>query len=141
MSAEVEGCLTEPEELVPLTLPTSRQCALLLLGLVEMKEKARNKEINRLRIAEVSLRRLWWRHRIPPDLIGEVSGWLLYAGWVFFVTGEGFALIRSDATKGWLRLSSKSFQPDLPAVAKGTFDFAKLERLLAPSDRLVGDED
>jgi hypothetical protein len=47
--------------------PTARECALLLLRLIEMKEQERKREVSRLRIAEISLKRLWGA---PPDLPG-----------------------------------------------------------------------
>ena len=61
--------------------PTARECALLLLRLIEAKEDERKKKggkdaeskISRLRIAEISLKRLWLRRRISAEFVEEVT--------------------------------------------------------------------
>jgi hypothetical protein len=39
-------------------------------------EQGGRKEILRLRIAEISLKRLWGRRRISPEFVEEVAEWL-----------------------------------------------------------------
>src|SRR5688500_6880298 len=56
--------------------PTVRECALLLLRLMAVKEEERGREVTRLRVAEISLRRLWGRRRISPEFAEEVAEWL-----------------------------------------------------------------
>src|SRR5215210_7080019 len=56
--------------------PTPRECALLILHLIHAKEQERGKDFLRLRIAEISLKRLWGRRRISPEFVEEVAEWL-----------------------------------------------------------------
>ena len=57
------------------------------------------------------------------------------AGWVLFFAGESYALVKLSVVNGWMRIGSKWVAPTLSQVARGTFNFQALERLL------VGDED
>src|SRR3954470_10016640 len=80
-----EGSKTSPAEtVVGLYKPTVRQCALLLLRLIELKEQEMGREVSRLRIAEVSLKRLWGRRRISPEFVEAVAEWMSDAGITLF---------------------------------------------------------
>ena len=84
--------------------PPARECA-LLLRLLEVKEqerkaKSRNAtegkdgKVSRLRIAEVSLRRLWLRRRISAEFVEEVAEWLSGADWSLFFAGTTYTKSR-----------------------------------------------
>ncbi len=112
--------------------PTELECALLLLALIEKKEKEINREITRLRVAELTLERLWSRHRPSNQFLEEITNWLFRAGWVLFYAGSSFAMVKIDTVEGWPRLSSKVMRDDLSRVSRGKYDFAKLyPRLMA----------
>ena len=117
--------------------PEPYQMALLLLSLVAEREKvlkAAGKEtaVSRFRLSEATFRRLAKRNRIPPDFFAEVQEWLFDAGWSLFFTGSSYyAMIKTDAVDGWVRLGSKRIDDQLAAVERGTFDFNSLAHLLA----------
>jgi hypothetical protein len=117
--------------------PEPYQVALLLLSLVVEREKvlkAAGKEtaVSRFRMSEATFRRLAKRNRIPPDFFAEVQDWLFDAGWSLFFTGSSYyAMIKTDAVDGWVRLGSKRIDDQLAAVERGTFDFDSLAHLLA----------
>jgi hypothetical protein len=127
--------------------PTARECALLLLHLMSEKEEEERKRevggkkgITRLRISELSLKRLWSRRRILPEFAEEVADWLAGAGVTLFFAGSTYAVVRTVVVEGWPRATSKRLKADMEAVAQGSFDFTKLEHLLAGVDQ-SGDED
>ena len=120
--------------------PTARECALLLLRLIEARESERGKEITRLRVAELSLQRLWLRRRILPDFVEEVAEWLSDGGFTMFFAGSAYAVIKSDAVESWPRVGSKRLGTELLAVARGEFDFSTLERLLLAAPEKVEDD-
>jgi hypothetical protein len=120
--------------------PEPYQVALLLLSLVAEREKvlkAAGKEtaVSRFRLSEATFRRLAKRNRIPPDFFADVQEWLFDAGWSLFFTGSSYyAMIKTDAVDGWVRLGSKRIDDQLAAVERGTFDFDSLAHLLGPRD-------
>ena len=131
-----EGMGSGPVEAVEqLYKPNERECALLLLELIRSKEQEMGKEMTRLRIAEISLRRLWVRRRITPDLVEGVSEWLSGAGITLFDAGTTYAVVRTDVVEGWPRVASKRLNTILLDVGKGTFDFSTLQHLLAAPRR------
>ena len=119
------------ETVVGLYKPTARQCALLLLRLIEVKEQEMGRAVSRLRIAEVSLKRLWGRRRISPEFTEEVAEWVSDAGITLFYAGSTFAIVTTSVVESWPRVTSKRLSADLQEVARGSFDFSTLERLLA----------
>lgn len=114
--------------------PDALEGALLVLRLIESKEKELGKGITRFRVSESTLKRLWGRKRIPLDYLHEVEEWLLRAGWALFFTGSTYAMIKATAVEGWNRLTSKRIETELDEVARGEFDFTKLRHLLMPSE-------
>jgi hypothetical protein len=114
--------------------PPPRECALLLLHLIDVKAKETGKEILRLRLAEVSLKRLWGRRRISPELLDEVGEWLSGAGVNLFFAGSMYGVVKTRVVESWPRVTSKRISADLRAVAQGTFNFKNLEPLLAVAD-------
>ena len=115
--------------------PSERECALLLLELIRSKEQEMGKEMTRLRVAEISLRRLWVRRRITPELVEGVSEWLSGAGITLFDAGTTYAVVRTDVVEGWPRVASKRLNSILLDVGRGTFDFSLLQHLLAAPRR------
>src|SRR4051795_4061700 len=74
--------------------PTPRECALLVLHLIHAKEQDRGKQFLRLRIAEMSLKRLGGRRRISPEFVEDVAEWLSGAGITLFIAGSTYAVVR-----------------------------------------------
>ena len=133
---QLAGMGSGPVEVVEqLYKPSERECALPLLELIRSKEQEMGKEMTRLRIAEISLRRLWVRRRITPDLVEGVSEWLSGAGITLFDAGTTYAVVRTDVVEGWPRVASKRLNTILLDVGKGTFDFSTLQHLLAAPRR------
>jgi hypothetical protein len=112
--------------------PNKRQCAMLILHLLDTKqgEVLGNRVVTRARLSEITLQRLFMRRRISPELLAEVQEWLFRVGWVLFFAGTTYAVVKIKVIDGWGRISSKKIQPDLEKVGKGDFDYDPLERLL-----------
>ncbi len=116
--------------------PDALEGALLVLRLIESKERELGKGITRFRVSESTLKRLWGRSRIPLDYLHEVEEWLLTADWALFFAGSTYAMIKVAAVEGWNRLASKRIKTELDEVARGEFDFTKLHHLL-----MLGEEE
>jgi hypothetical protein len=114
-------------------MPTTKECALLLLLLIKTKEEETGKAVSRFRIAELTLRRIWGRRRITPELVEDVNDWLVRGDRVLFFAGSSYAVILASAVESWSRISSKSIRAETNAVLAGTFDFSALDELLGPS--------
>lgn len=100
----------------------AQECALLLLRLLEM----RNKEpppVSRVRLSELTLRRLWGRDRLSRELLEEIQEWLSRGGWSLFYARTTYAAVRTSAVLSWARLSSKRMAEDLEQIRDGSFDF------------------
>jgi hypothetical protein len=104
--------------------PDALECAILLLLLVQPKER------NRVRLAEITLKRLWKRRRLGDEFLREVQEWLFRAGWALFYAGTTFGLVRTEAVEGWPRVTSKELEAELEKVARGQFDFSHHYHLL-----------
>src|SRR5215207_3287383 len=139
-SSESSGA-SPTEGLAGLYKPTARECALLLLRLIEVKEQERQREVSRLRIAEISLKRLWGRRRISPEFAEEVAEWLSGADFTLFFAGTTYAVVKTSVVESWPRVTSKRITDDLRAVAQGTFDFSNLEHLLAIPGKDVAEDE
>jgi hypothetical protein len=120
--------------------PSPRECALLLLALIADKEEENGKQHPRLRVSEMTLRRLWLRQRLHRALVDDVAEWLLYAGRALFFAGDTYAIASTAAVAGWPRISSKRLAAQLDEVAQGRFDFETLEHLLESDTTENGDE-
>lgn len=103
--------------------PDAQECAILLALLVEAKATDLGKDMTRLRVAEITLKRLWGRHRLSEDFLLEVEEWLFRAGWTLFYAGTTFALVTTKSVQGWPRVSSKRLASELEQVVDGEFDF------------------
>ena len=113
--------------------PDERECAMLIAHLLATKQDEVAREVNRARLSELTLRRLFRRQRILPDFLAEVQEWLFRAGWVLFFAGTTYAVVNIKVIDGWGRVSSKRIGKDLNQVARGQFKFEKLEKLLLAS--------
>jgi hypothetical protein len=103
-------------------LLNGQECAIALLRLIEI----RNEEappVSRIRLSELTLRRLWGRDRLTRELLEEVQEWLSRAGWVIFFAGRTYAAIRTSVVLSWSRLSSKRMAEELKSIRAGDFDF------------------
>lgn len=128
----------------PPRLLTAQECAILLLRLIELRNQE-STPTSRIRLSDLSLRRLWGRHRLDREFVEEVQEWLFRGGWTIFFAGSTYAAIKTSAVLNWSRLSSKRLfeevgVDDLRFIQNGDFDFAKHARLLV-SDTDIYDSD
>lgn len=116
------------EEKIPrLRLVSSREAALLLLRLFELRDAKRDKPMTRAKLTVVMLKTLWKRPRLAPEFLQEVADWLLIAGWVFFYAGPTYAAVRVSAVKNWPRVSTKSIASELKQIAVEFAERVELE--------------
>ncbi len=54
--------------------------------------------------------------------------------------GSTYVVVRTSVVENWPRVTLKRLNADVRAVAQGTFDFSRLERLLVASNHEEGDE-
>jgi hypothetical protein len=111
-------------------LPAAQECAILLVLLAQAKERGAAKGYSRVRVAEITLKRLWGRHHLDDEFLREVEEWLFRAGWALFYAGATFALVQIKSVEGWPRVSSKLLAAQLKEVAQGQFDFGPYYHLL-----------
>jgi hypothetical protein len=104
--------------------PDALECALLLLLLIQPKEG------NRVRLAEITLKRLWKRRRLADEFLRDVTEWLFRGGWALFYAGTTFAAVKVKSVQGWPRVTSKDLGAELEKVARGQFDFSRHYHLL-----------
>jgi hypothetical protein len=122
--------------------PTTRQCALLILRLMQAREQEVHRELSRARISQSTLRRLCGRSQISNDFLLEIQEFLLHAGWALFCIGPThYAIIKLQAAQGWGRISSKRIEDELTQVAHGQYDFGQLDPLLLQQEPKPEDED
>jgi hypothetical protein len=95
---------------------------LVLLRLLEMRNEETS-GVSRVRLSELTLRRLWGRNRISEELLAEIQEWLWRGGWSLFYAQTTYAAVRTSAVLSWTRLSSKRMAEDLHKIQDGTFDF------------------
>ena len=122
-------------------LPDPQECAILLLLLIRAKEKDSQRPLSRIRLAEITLKRLWRRHRLREELLGSIEEWMIRAGWSLFYTGTTFAMVKNQSVEGWPRLSSKRLSAELKLVERGEFNFSEHFHLLLEEESDSGDED
>jgi hypothetical protein len=121
--------------------PDAQECAILLILLIRAGQTGGEREISRVRLAEITLKRLWGRHRLTNDFLADVQEWLFRAGWALFYAGTTFAMVKTKAVEGWPRVSSKRLQDQLADVAKGQFNFDRYFDLLQEQRRDSRDEE
>jgi len=114
------------------------------LRLIELRNQD-GTPTSRVRISELTLRRLWGRHRLDGEFVADVQEWLFRGGWAIFFAGSTYAAIKTSAVLNWSRLSSKRLfedigLDDLDFVEDRNFDFATHARLLR-SDADIYDSD
>ncbi|MGP0092379.1 MAG: hypothetical protein ACLPKB_20830 [Xanthobacteraceae bacterium] len=81
-------------------------------------------------MAEITLKRLWGRKRVPDDFLREVQEWLFRARWVLFYAGATYGLVQAQVVESWPRVTSKRIEDDLKKVTKGQFDFSHYHALI-----------
>jgi hypothetical protein len=104
--------------------PDALECAILLMLLVQPKERTR------ARLAEITLKRLWKRRRLGDEFLREVTDWLFRAGWALFYAGTTFGMVKTKSVEGWPRVTSKELEAELEKLARGQFDFSRHYDLL-----------
>ncbi|MET3364721.1 hypothetical protein [Bradyrhizobium ottawaense] len=125
-------------------LLSAQDCAIVLLRLIELRNQDAS-ATTRVRISELTLRRLWGRHRLDRDLLDEIQEWLFRGGWTLFFAGTTYAAIKTSAVLNWSRLSSNRLLDDLGTedvrfIQNGGFDFARYSRLLADDADTYGSD-
>lgn len=120
-------------------LPSPQEAAIILLRLIELREKE-SLPATRVRISELTLRRLWGRSKIRTEFFEEVQEWLARGGWTLFFAHDTYAAIRTSAVRGWARLSSKRLANELELIRKGKFDFQAYAYLLDNTDDIANDD-
>ena len=112
--------------------PDERQCAMLIAHLLAAKQQdlPDNRELTRARLSEITLRRLFKRRRISPELLADVQEWLFRVGLVLFFAGTTYAVVKMKTVDGWGRISSERIRGDLDKVDEGGFAYDALEYLL-----------
>lgn len=118
-------------------LPDAQECAILLLWLIELRNREpESPPVSRVRLSELTLRRLWGRDRISPELLEEIQEWLWRGGWSLFFARTTYAAIKTSAALSWSRLSSKRMAEELKLVRDGAFDFSRHVDLLRDDDSI-----
>jgi hypothetical protein len=123
---------------LPELLPP-QQAAILLLRLIETRADGAQ-PATRVRLSELTLRRLWGRSRINREFIEEVQEWLWRGGWSLFYAQNTYAAIKTSSVQNWVRLSSKRLDADLKLVEKGEFEFEKHMHLILPHSNNDSDD-
>jgi hypothetical protein len=123
--------------------PDERQCAMLIVHLLESKQQdlSGDREVTRARLSELTIQRLFKRRQVSPEFLAEVQEWLFRVGWVLFFAGTTYAVVKMKVVDGWGRISSKRIQRDLEKVWTGEFDFDSLEDLLLVEPESSTDHD
>ncbi len=110
--------------------PAPRECALLFLKLVETREQEEKEKLNRLRLSDITLKRLWNRERLTERFLAKVMEWLLAAGWAFVSAGSTFGAVKIATVNNWPRVSWTRLKDEIDNVVAGNFDFDDLDHLL-----------
>src|SRR5262249_24366888 len=109
-----------------------KQAAIVILTVLKTYAERRPRRVSRVRISDLTLRRLLGRPRLTREFLAEVEDYLWQAGWCLFGGIETYALIRTDAVGSWARVSSMRFPEILDALENGKFDFDGGASLLHP---------
>jgi hypothetical protein len=112
------------------TKPDARQCALLLLALLEKRATKRNRTLSRARLSELTLRKLWQRNSFGPSFVFAVNEWLNDVSWAIFFAGTTYGAVRTGVVESWTTVAAKWLAEDADAIAGGTYDYADLEQTL-----------
>jgi|SRR5262249_10629207 len=120
--------------------PTPRESAILLLTLFQARERELNRRLGRVRLGEITLRRLWNRQVLSEDFVDEVKAWLLEGGWVLFKSTSTYAAVMVDVVDSWPAISSKRLESEIAKLAAGKLNFDELERDLKSANSSKDDE-
>jgi hypothetical protein len=137
----------EPSGVRRTYLPTEWQCALLIILLIQAREKeferkGAKRKITRARISQNTIRKLCVRGQLSSDFLLGVQEHLLVAGWALFCVGPThFAVIKVESVLGWGRVSSKRIANELGQVGRGSFPWREHEHLLVSTRRAADQVD
>ena len=120
-------------------LPNAQECAILLLHMIEVRS-GDSQPVNRVRLSELTLRRLWSRNRLSSEFLEEVQEWLSRGGWSLFFAQNTFAAIKTSAVQNWVRVSSKLIADDLDLVERGEFNYEKYLHLISNENGIANDD-
>src|SRR3954471_18071098 len=81
------------------------------------------------------------RSRISPEFVEDVAEWLSGAGVTLFFADTTYAVVKTSVVESWPRVTSKRISADVRAVAQGTFNFSRLEHLMAVPGQDVGENE
>jgi hypothetical protein len=112
-------------------IPTPRDAAILVLLLIQNRGE---EQTSRVRLSEMTLRRLWGRRHWPDEFIDEVREWLFRSGWTLFYAGQSYGLVRTSIVNNWPRVSSKRLANEIEQVRTGKFDFESYADLVDVED-------
>ena len=119
-------------------LPNAQECAILLLLMIEVR--GGEQPVSRVRLSELTLKRLWSRNRLSSEFLEDVQEWLSRGGWTLFFAQNTFAAIKTSAVQNWVRVSSKLIADDLDLVERGEFDFQKYLHLISNENGIANDD-
>lgn len=114
-----------------LSLPNAQQCAILVLRLIEVRGEESAQPASRVRLSELTLKRLWCRSQWRPEFLEEVQEWLWRGGWTLFYAQNTYAAIKTSAVQSWARTSSNRMEDEIKAVQLGEFNYSKHLHLLS----------
>jgi hypothetical protein len=120
-------------------LPNAQECAILLLHMIEVRG-GESQPVNRVRLSELTLRRLWSRTRLNSEFLEEVQEWLSRGGWTLFFAQSTFAAIKTSAVQNWVRVSSKRIADDLDLVERGEFEFQNYLHLISSENGVTSND-
>jgi hypothetical protein len=121
------------------SLPTAQECAVILLYLIQARGEG-SQPVTRVRLSELTLKRLWSRNRLSSEFLEEVQEWLSHGGWSLFFAQNTFAAIKTSAVQNWVRVSSKLIADDLDLIERGEFDFQKYLHLISNKNGNANDD-
>lgn len=111
--------------------PNPREAAIAILLLLKAREEETGRTLNRARISQTTVRKVFGRAQVSIDFLEQLREVLLAAGLCFFcASASHYAVIKVAAVEGWPRISRKRIEADLAAISRGQFEFDAHEELL-----------
>jgi hypothetical protein len=111
-------------------VPTVDEAALIFQHLMRARERERQKELQRIRLPDVTIRRLWARERLSDAFLRDIQIRLLGLGWVFFDAGAGYGAVRVEAWENWPAVSTRPIRAALQALLQGEAGITDLANLI-----------
>ena len=120
-------------------LPNAQEAAILLLLLIGTRTDD-GQSLTRIRLSELTLKRLWRRSRLNREFVEEVQEWLWHGGWSLFYAQTTYAAIKTASVQNWTCLSSKRMSDELKLLARGEFEFEQHQQLISQPQTNDGDD-